>query len=529
MTVIGVLSVKHAPGATTAAVAIATASATDAVVVECDPAGGDIAARGHLAVEPGLVSLAAAGRHPTSHLDLLGHSQHLATGVPVVVAPTAPEQAAGAVAALASRLPDAIRSAGVPGVIDLGRWTPTTSANPALAGCDEALVAIEPTVAGVEHLRTRLDGIRAVCSLVSVLLIGERPYGRIRCRISARGPGRRRHRGRRQGRCASVLRTEGIGAPVRARALRSGRRTTSQRRPVHRWSRSMTATTHVDEEIVQRFRSAVAAELTSKASEHRIRGGRALDRDDQAALARQLINGQLEEYARDCLANGDPVLTPEQEEALARAVFDRLFQLGRLQPLLDDERIQNIIANGCDQVFVEYADGTKVPGPPIADSDDELIDTLREIGRRYGLSEREFNPGRPSLNLQLPDGSRLFAVAWVCDRPCRRDPPASVHEGHPRRPRRLGAIDHGLREFLAAAVRARKQIIVAGATGAGKTTMLRRWPPRSRPTNGSSPSRPNSSSDSTASPTCTPMSSRSKPETRTSKASARSRPPSSCA
>ena len=37
----------------------------------------------------------------------------------------------------------------------------------------------------------------------------------------------------------------------------------------------------------------------------------------------------------------------------------------------------------------------------------------------------------------------------------------------------LGAIDDGLRHFLAAAVTARQQIIVAGATGAGKTTMLR--------------------------------------------------------
>ena len=235
----------------------------------------------------------------------------------------------------------------------------------------------------------------------------------------------------------------------------------------------MTATTHVDEEIVQRFRSAVAADLTSKASEHRIRGGRALDRDDQSALARQLINGQLEEYARDCLANGDPVLAPEQEEALARAVFDRIFQLGRLQPLIDDERIQNIIANGFDQVFLEYEDGTKVPGPPIASSNAELIEVLREIGRRYGLSEREFNPSRPTLNLQLPDGSRLFAVAWVCDRPCvalRRHRFMKVTlDGLER----LGAIDRGLREFLAAAVKARKQVIIAGATGAGKTTMLR--------------------------------------------------------
>src|SRR3546814_15965987 len=98
MTVVGVLSVKHAPGATTAAVAIATASATDAVVVECDPAGGDIAARGHLAVEPGLVSLAAAGRHPTSHLDLLGHPTHPPTGVLVLVAPPPQPHAARALA-----------------------------------------------------------------------------------------------------------------------------------------------------------------------------------------------------------------------------------------------------------------------------------------------------------------------------------------------------------------------------------------------------------------------------------------------
>jgi pilus assembly protein CpaF len=173
------------------------------------------------------------------------------------------------------------------------------------------------------------------------------------------------------------------------------------------------------------------------------------------------------------LAEGRAPLQPADEEALTRAVLDRLFELGRLQPLLDDDRIQNITANGCDRVFVDYADGTKMPGPPIAETDDELVELLREIGRRHGLSEREFNPGRPSLNLQLPDGSRLFAVAWVCDRPAlaiRRHRLLRVSLADMRR---LGAIDQGLQEFLAAAVRARLQIIVAGATGAGKTTMLR--------------------------------------------------------
>jgi Flp pilus assembly CpaF family ATPase len=185
------------------------------------------------------------------------------------------------------------------------------------------------------------------------------------------------------------------------------------------------------------------------------------------------VNAQLEELAAEAMLRGKPGLDDSIEDALAKAVLDRLFQLGRLQPLLEDERIQNITANGCDQVFIEYADGTKASGPRIADSDDELIDSLREIGRRFGLSEREFNAGRPSLNLQLPDGSRLFAVAWVCDRPAvaiRRHRFLKVTLDDLVR---LGAIDLGLREFLAASVRARRQIIVAGATGAGKTTMLR--------------------------------------------------------
>jgi Flp pilus assembly CpaF family ATPase len=235
----------------------------------------------------------------------------------------------------------------------------------------------------------------------------------------------------------------------------------------------MTVDTHLDEAIVRQLRAAVADGLTERTSTARIAGGRRLDADDQAALARRLIDDQLEQHARDCIARNEPVLDSEKEAALAQAVYDRLFQLGRLQPLLDDERIMDIHANGCDVVFVEYADGTKVRASPIAANDAEMIELLREIGRRHGLSEREFNASRPQLNLQLPDGSRLFATAWVCERPSlaiRRHRYLKVGladlEG-------LGAIDRGIAAFLAASVRARKQLMIAGATGAGKTTMLR--------------------------------------------------------
>lgn len=234
----------------------------------------------------------------------------------------------------------------------------------------------------------------------------------------------------------------------------------------------MTMVDASDDALVRSMRTEIADELSATVRRMADDGQR-LDGDDEEMLARQLIAGRLERLASEAIASGRSVLSQAEEELLTRAVFDRLFHLGRLQPLLDDESIQNVVANGHDRVFIEYAGGLKVEGPPVAASDEELVEQLREIGRRYGLSEREFNPSRPQLNLQLPDGSRLFAVAWVCDRPS-----VSI-----RRHRfmkldladlmGLGAIDEGLASFLAAAVRARQQIIVAGATGAGKTTMLR--------------------------------------------------------
>ena len=42
---------------------------------------------------------------------------------------------------------------------------------------------------------------------------------------------------------------------------------------------------------------------------------------------------------------------------------------------------------------------------------------MRELGRRVGISERRFDPDRYRINLQLPDGSRLFALGWVTRNP----------------------------------------------------------------------------------------------------------------
>ncbi|MEW6473551.1 MAG: ATPase, T2SS/T4P/T4SS family [Actinomycetota bacterium] len=229
----------------------------------------------------------------------------------------------------------------------------------------------------------------------------------------------------------------------------------------------------MNSDLVSRIRAEVAEELTTRARAAASAGEAPLGAVDQELLGRQLVNEALDRHARRCLADGRPVPGQGEEEAVAQAVLDRLFARGRLQRLLEDTSLENINANGCDVVFLEDANGNKVPGPPLADSDEEFIELIRELARREGLSERLFDPAHPILDLPLSDGSRLSATAWICPRPCvsvrlHRHPKIDLDDlvG-------LGTIDRCLREFFGAAVRGRFQILVAGETKSGKTTMLR--------------------------------------------------------
>jgi len=225
--------------------------------------------------------------------------------------------------------------------------------------------------------------------------------------------------------------------------------------------------------LVRELRRAVASELTDRLRTDEAEGRTRMSQGDQRLFGRQLINKRLETFAREQIEKGLEPLSYEEELALGQAIHDALFGLGVLQRLLEDESVENIDANGYADVWITRADGTKDQGPPIAENDDELVDMLRMTAARVGMTERRFDNGAPALNLQLPDGSRLFAVMAVTARP-------SVAIRRHRFPKvflddlvGLGSIDYALREFLAATVRARKNIIVCGGVDAGKTTLLR--------------------------------------------------------
>lgn len=171
-------SAKHSPGVTTAAVALALAAGPNPVslVVEADPAGGDLGARGGLTLEPGLASLAASSRHGTTG-ELAAHTQPLPAGVSALLAPTSPALAAGALASLGPRLKEVLGQWDGTVVVDCGRWTPDGADAGLITGADALLVVLRPTLEGVEHVRTRLDDLRAAgAGTLGALLVGDRPY-----------------------------------------------------------------------------------------------------------------------------------------------------------------------------------------------------------------------------------------------------------------------------------------------------------------------------------------------------------------
>lgn len=226
----------------------------------------------------------------------------------------------------------------------------------------------------------------------------------------------------------------------------------------------------IDEAVVYAIRTAVSDQLSSRQADRAERGLPRLGRADEEQLVAELANVELRNHARRLLERGRTPPSQTEEQAILKAVSDLMFGMGRLQPYLDRADVKNIHAQGTRPVWLELLDGTTIRGAPIAPSNDELIEWVRDLGRRIGLSERRFDPDRYRINLQLRDGSRLFAIAWVTS-----EPHLFVRRHH--------FIDVSLDEltqnspmvqsFLAAIVRAGFCVIIAGGQGDGKTTLLR--------------------------------------------------------
>lgn len=144
--------------------------------------------------------------------------------------------------------------------------------------------------------------------------------------------------------------------------------------------------------------------------------------------------------------------------------------LAPIQPFLDDSSITEVMVNGYREVYVERA-GQLLLTEARFESEHALESAVRNIAQ---FVSREVDAAQPILDARLPDGSRVHAVLPPCARQgtyltirkFRRDAyslPDFI---------RLGSISPAAAEFLSLAVQLRRNTLISGGTGTGKTSFL---------------------------------------------------------
>ncbi|MGE0139365.1 MAG: CpaF family protein [Ilumatobacteraceae bacterium] len=230
----------------------------------------------------------------------------------------------------------------------------------------------------------------------------------------------------------------------------------------------------VEERWIATLRRQVADELGELVRRSTEDGRGAPDDTDLRQAAQAIIRRELRNRTERALQVGEALLSDAEEDEVLRDVLAAAFTTSpALDRLLERADVTDIHVNGWDDVRLVTVDGLVERADPIVGSDAELIGVIQALARRGGHMEREFTPAHPRLDLQLPDGSRLAAAAWVTARPYLTVRRHLLVDAAQEELVRRGMYDLGLASLLRAFVRARWNLLICGGQAVGKTTLLR--------------------------------------------------------
>jgi pilus assembly protein CpaF len=141
-----------------------------------------------------------------------------------------------------------------------------------------------------------------------------------------------------------------------------------------------------------------------------------------------------------------------------------------IEHLILDDSISEVMINGPGHIFIEKA-GFIEPVQGVSLGEKSLMVAVKNIARRLG---DDISESKPILDSRLPDGSRVAAVI----------PPCSVN-GVTLTIRKFNSRHFGIEDLIQAGtlerwlahqlegyILARKNLLIAGSTGSGKTSML---------------------------------------------------------
>jgi pilus assembly protein CpaF len=160
----------------------------------------------------------------------------------------------------------------------------------------------------------------------------------------------------------------------------------------------------------------------------------------------------------------------DKRAGLERQILQEVVGLGAIEDLLSDDSISEIMINGPADVFVERR-GCIERAPTRFSSAQSLAGVIERLLQRTG---RRVDESSPMVDARLPDGSRINVIVpplALCG------PSLTIRKFGQRRLRlqdlvAAGTLSPAMASFLQLAVQVRRNIVVSGGTGTGKTTLL---------------------------------------------------------
>ncbi len=163
-------------------------------------------------------------------------------------------------------------------------------------------------------------------------------------------------------------------------------------------------------------------------------------------------------------------IPPQQEEQFIAGVVDEVVGFGPLESLLSDDSISEVMVNGPHQVYVERAGKLTLTNVRFV-NDGHVERIINKIVQPLG---RRVNAKTPLVDARLPDGSRVNAIVP----PCAIDGPSiTIRKFSKERLTiddliRFGSLSEDMANFLEACVISKLNVVIAGGTSSGKTTLL---------------------------------------------------------
>ena len=189
-----------------------------------------------------------------------------------------------------------------------------------------------------------------------------------------------------------------------------------------------------------------------------------------ARLTQTELEQKVRQTLQEVMAAGDVPLTTTDRARISQEIADDILGYGPIEPFLRDPDITEVMVNGPNQIYVEKSGKITLVEGGFTD-DGHLRRTIDKIVGRVG---RRVDESSPMVDARLPDGSRVNAIipplavdgALLTIRKFAADPYVADDLVA------FGTMTRTVSDLLEACVRGKLNILVAGGTGAGKTTTL---------------------------------------------------------